>query len=231
NKDARKEWNFKNINGYAVNGAVHYANALLQFTNYPDIIAIGMTGWRDDDTGELHHEIGVWYVSKNNLGAGQKVGEFTDLSFLADKNVDGFLNKIKLLNLPPEELEKIKASKEEEIDTRLSRLNNDIYQNEKGLGESDRVYLVVATVIATLGIPGKLAPLDKKELTSSTEEDLRDGDIIFRKIRNFLRLKAVPETKREMILRSLQNTLWTENINKPVNGESQLKRVFVKVVD
>ncbi|HHY7859347.1 TPA: N-6 DNA methylase, partial [Escherichia coli] len=231
NKDARKEWNFKNINGYAVNGAVHYANALLQFTNYPDIIAIGMTGWRDDGTGELHHEIGVWYVSKNNLGAGQKVGEFTDLSFLADKNVDGFLNKIKLLNLPPEELEKIKASKEEEIDTRLSRLNNDIYQNEKGLGESDRVYLVVATVIATLGIPGKLAPLDKKELTSSTEEDLRDGDIIFRKIRNFLRLKAVPETKREMILRSLQNTLWTENINKPVNGESQLKRVFVKVVD
>ncbi|MGM1236367.1 restriction endonuclease subunit M, partial [Escherichia coli] len=86
--------------------------------NYPDIIAIGMTGWRDDGTGELHHEIGVWYVSKNNLGAGQKVGEFTDLSFLADKNVDGFLNKIKLLNLPPEELEKIKASKEEEIDTR-----------------------------------------------------------------------------------------------------------------
>lgn len=60
---------------------------------------------------------------------------------------------------------------------------------------------------------------------------MRDGDIIFRKIRNFLRLKAVPETKREMILRSLQNTLWTENINKPVNGESQLKRVFVKVVD
>ncbi|MWP28182.1 restriction endonuclease subunit M, partial [Escherichia coli] len=135
----------KNINGYAVNGAVHYANALLQFTSYPDIIAIGMTGWRDDDTGELHHEIDVWYVSKNNLGAGQRVGEYTDLSFLADKNVDGFINKIKLLNLPPEELEKIKASKEDEIDTRLSRLNNDIYQNEKGLGESDRVYLVVAT--------------------------------------------------------------------------------------
>ncbi|WP_236942369.1 HsdM family class I SAM-dependent methyltransferase, partial [Escherichia sp. MOD1-EC6158] len=231
NKDSRKEWNFKNINGYAVNGAVHYANALLQFTNYSDIIAIGMTGWCDDDTGELHHEIGVWYVSKNNFGAGQKVGEYTDLSFLADKNVDGFINKIKLLNLPPEELEKIKASKEEEIDTRLSRLNNDIYQDEKRLGESDRVYLVVATVIATLGIPRKLTPLDKSELVSSMEEGERDGDIIFRKIRNFLRLKALPETKREMILRTLQNTLLTENINKPVNGESQLKRVFVKVVD
>ncbi len=190
-----------------------------------------MTGWCDDDTGELHHEIGVWHVSKNNLGAGQKVGEYTDLSFLADKNVDGFINKIKLLNLPPEELEKIKTSKEEEIDTRLSRLNNDIYQSEKGLGENDRVYLVVATVIATLGIPGKLSPLDKCELVSSTEEGERDGDIIFRKVKNFLTIKNVPGTKRDMILRTLQNTLWTENINKPVNGESQLKRVFSKVID
>jgi hypothetical protein len=31
----------KNINSYAVNGAVHYANALLHYTNYTDIIAIG----------------------------------------------------------------------------------------------------------------------------------------------------------------------------------------------
>ncbi|MCV0727139.1 N-6 DNA methylase, partial [Escherichia coli] len=231
NKDSRKEWNFKNINGYAVNGAVHYANALLQFTSYPDIIAVGMTGWRDDDTGELHHEIGVWHVSKNNLGAGQKVGEYADLSFLSASNFDDFINKVSLLNLSPEELEKIKASKEEEIDTRLSRLNNDIYQNEKGLGENDRVYLVVATVIATLGIPGKLTPLDKSELVSSTEEGERDGDIIFRKVKNFLAIKGVPETKRGIILRTLQNTLWTENINKPVNGESQLKRVFIKVVD
>lgn len=231
NKDSRKEWNFKNINGYAVNGAVHYANALLQFTNYPDIIAVGMTGWCDEGTGMLHHEIGVWHVSKNNLGAGQEVGKYADLSFLSAENFDDFTDKVSLLNLPPEELEKIKASKEDEIDTRLSRLNNDIYQNEKGLGENDRVYLVVATVIATLGIPGKLTSLDKSELVSSVEEDERDGDIILRKVKNFLTLKGVPRTKRDMILRALQNTLWTENINKPVNGESQLKRVFVKIVE
>ncbi|ELF2536283.1 N-6 DNA methylase, partial [Escherichia coli] len=200
-------------------------------TSYPDIIAIGMTGWRDEDTGKLHHEIGVWHVSKNNLGAGQKIGEYVDLSFLSSSNFDEFINKVSLLNLSVEELEKIKTSKEEEIDTRLSRLNNDIYQSEKGLGENDRVYLVVATVIATLGIPGKLSPLDKRELVSSTEEGERDGDIIFRKVKNFLTIKNVPGTKRDMILRTLQNTLWTENINKPVNGESQLKRVFSKVID
>ncbi len=231
NKDAKKAWNFKNINGYAVNGAVHYANALLQFTSYPDIIAVGMTGYLDEDTSQLHHEIGVWHVSRNNLGAGQKVGEYADLSFLSAENFDDFIDRVSLLNFSREELEKIKASKDEEIDTRLSRLNNDIYQNEKGLGENDRVYLVVATVISTLGIPGYLMPLDKRELMSSTEEGERDGDIIVRKVKNFLKIKSVPVTKREMILRTLQNTLLTENINKPVNGESQLKRVFIKVVD
>lgn len=73
--------NFRNINGYAVNGAVHYANALLHHTSYTDIISIGVTGYKDA-SDQLRHEIGVYYVSKSNLGVGQKIGEYTDLSFL-----------------------------------------------------------------------------------------------------------------------------------------------------
>ncbi len=57
---------FKNINSYAVNGAVHYANALLHHTSYTDIIAIGMTGYKDD-SGKIIHQIGVYYVSKKIL--------------------------------------------------------------------------------------------------------------------------------------------------------------------
>lgn len=72
NRTSKNEPNFKNINSYAVNGAVHYANALLHHTSYTDIIAIGMTGHKDE-TGKIHHTIGVYYVSKSNLGAGQKV--------------------------------------------------------------------------------------------------------------------------------------------------------------
>lgn len=34
-----------------------------------------------------------------------------------------------------------------------------------------------------------------------------------------------------MIVRTLKNTLLTDNINKVVNGESQLKRVFSKIID
>ncbi len=52
NRNAKNEPIFKNINGYAVNGAVHYANAVLHHTAYTDIIAIGMTGHKDENTAK-----------------------------------------------------------------------------------------------------------------------------------------------------------------------------------
>ncbi len=230
NKTAKNEPNFKYINSYAVNGAVHYANALLHYTSYTDIIAIGMTGYKDE-FGKIQHQIGVYYVSKKNLGVGQKVGEFTDFSFLAPKNFDSFIEQVEALSLTQEELDKLKEKREQEITASLTKLNNDIYQNEKGLGENDRVYLVAASIIATLGIPGKVAPLEKEELKSLEEEGNTDGDIILRKIKAFLKEKQLPQAKKALIIRTLQNTLSSENINKAENGESQLKRVFTKIVD
>lgn len=230
NKTAKNESNFKHINSYAVNGAVHYANALLHHTSYTDIIAIGMTGYKDE-FGRIQHQIGVYYVSKKNLGAGQKVGDFTDFSFLAPKNFDSFIEQVEALSLTQEELDKLKEKREQEITASLTKLNNDIYQHEKGLGENDRVYLVAASIIATLGIPGKVAPLEKDELKSLEEEGNTDGDIILRKIKAFLKEKQLPQAKKDLIIRTLQNTLSSENINRAENGESQLKRVFTKIVD
>lgn len=230
NKTAKNQPDFKNINSYAVNGAVHYANALLHYTSYTDIIAIGMTGFKNE-SGNIEHSIGVYYVSKSNFGIGQKVDDYTDLSFLKKENFDKFIEKVKNLQLTQEEIEKLKEQREQEINASLVKLNNDIYQNEKGLGESDRVYLVAASIIATLGVPNKVAALEKSDLKSSSEDGNRDGDIILRKIKAFLNEKNLPNEKRDLIVRTLQNTLTTDNINKAENGESQLKRVFTKIVD
>lgn len=230
NRNAKNEPIYKNINSYAVNGAVHYANALLHYTSYTDIIAIGITGYKDEN-GNLIHLMGVYYVSKSNYGVGQKIDDYTDLSFLKKENFDSFIEKIRNLQLSPKELEELKEKREKEIDASLVKLNNDIYQNEKGLGENDRVYLVAASIISTLGIPGKVASLEKSDLKSSSEAGNKDGDIMVRKITAFLNEKNLPKEKRELIIRTLQNTLTTDNINKVENGESQLKRVFTKIVD
>ena len=231
NKTSKNEPNFKNIKDFAVNGAVHYANAILHHTSYTDIIAIGMTGHKDG-SGKIKHEIGVYFVSKNNFGVGQKVDDFLDFSFLSPQNFDAFIEKVKTLSLSQEELDEIKEQKEREIDISLKNLNNDIYENEKGLGENDRVYLVAASIIATIGIPGKVPPLEKSDLKSSSETgNNTDGKIVMRKIEDFLDEKDIPKDKKDLILRTLQNTLTTANINKIKNGESQLKRVFTKIID
>ena len=189
-----------------------------------------MTGYKTE-AGKLEHEIGVYYVSKSNFGIGQKIDNYTDFSFLKKSNFDKFIEKVKRLKLTPDEIEKLKEQREREINASLVKLNNDIYQNEKGLSERDRVYLVAASIIATLGVPGRVAALEKSELKSSTETGNRDGDIILRKIKAFLDEKNLPQEKRDMIVRTLQNTLTTDNINKVETGESQLKRVFTKIVD
>lgn len=231
NTTSKNEPNYTNIKNYAVNGAIHYANAILHYTNYTDIISIGITGYKDENE-ELKHLIGVYLVSKDNFGIGQEIGNFTDLSFLKNENFTNFIeNDMKKLSLSLEELERIKELKEKEIDASLIKLNNDIYKNEQGLGENDRVYLVAASIIATLGIAGKVAPLEKADLKSSNEEGNKDGDIILRKIETFLKEKKIPENKRKIIERTLANTLTNENINKVKNGESQLKRVFSKIID
>lgn len=230
NRTSKNEPNYKNINSYAVNGAVHYANAILHYTSYTDVIAIGVTGYKKEN-GKIEHSIGVYYVSKDNLGIRQEVGKYTDHSFLRKENFNDFIKKVKELSLSSEELEALKDKREKEINASLVKLNNDIYANEKGLSENDRVYLVSASIMATLGIPGEVSPLEKFDLKSSKEEGSTDGEIIVRKIEAFLKKKNLPKTKQDLIVRTLKNTLLSDNINKPVNGESQLKRIFSKIVD
>lgn len=230
NINSKGEINFKNIKEYAVNGAIHYSNAILHHTTFEEIIAIWVTGYKDK-IWNIHHQIWVYFVSKENLGIGQKVWEFSDLSFLKDENFDNFIEKVKTLHLSEEELEKVKEQREKEIDKSLKDLNNDIYQNEEWLGENDRVYLVAASIIATLWIAWKVPVLEKDDLKSQDFEWGRDWDIILNRIKAFLGEKKIPEDKKNLIIRTLSNTLLTENINKVINWETQLKRVFTKIVD
>lgn len=111
NKKDKNEPNYTNIKSYAVNGAIHYANAILHYTSYTRIIAIGVTGYKDE-FGKLQHEIGVYYVSadKNNLGFGQRVEDYTDLSFLKPSHFDEFVEKLNELSLTQAEIDNSKKS-------------------------------------------------------------------------------------------------------------------------
>ena len=93
------------------------------------------------------------------------------------------------------------------------------------------MYLVAASIIATIGIPGKVPVLEKQDLKSSPMKGGTDGDILMTRVRAFLEEKNLPREKQNLIIRTLENTILSENLNKIENGETQLKRVFSKIVD
>lgn len=83
------EPNYQNISKYAVNGAIHYANAILNYADsYKEVVAIGVNGY-DEARTEIH-EVDVWYVSKDNLFVAKHVGSYEDISFLLKENVKFF---------------------------------------------------------------------------------------------------------------------------------------------
>ncbi|MGL2660992.1 N-6 DNA methylase [Helicobacter pylori] len=227
---------YKNIREYALNGALHYANAILHHTNYTECIAIGITGYKDNK-GDIRSQIAVYYVNKSNLGMGIDVSKgeqtYSDLSFLSRKHFNDFVKRLDTLSLSDEDLERIREKKNQEIEDCLTRLNNDIfYKKEKlSLSEEDRLYLVVASIIANLGISNLVAPLKKEDLKSSDEVHQRDGDIMLRKIQSFLEHKHLPQEKKQSIISLLEPLLKNENDNKAIDGESRLKRCFSEIVD
>ncbi|GAA7087130.1 hypothetical protein VN0427_11480 [Helicobacter pylori] len=108
------EPHYKNIREYALNGALHYANAILHHTSYTECIAIGITGYKDDKGG-ICSQIAVYYVNKSNLGMGVDVSKgeqgYNDLSFLSRKHFNDFIKRVDTLSLSDEDLERIREKK------------------------------------------------------------------------------------------------------------------------
>lgn len=225
------EPNYKNISDYAVNGAVHYANAILRYSSYSDVIAIGITG-SEDLNGQVFLEIGVYYVSPKNLGVGQEIGKYTDLSFLKPSNFDAFIQKIEQLSLSKLELDLLHKKREDQIEDALTKINEHLFNQQKNISALARIHLVSASIMANLGVPNKVVPLEVKDLKSSQEEGLTDGEIIIRKIKAFLKYKNIPERKQTQIINNLSLTILDEGLSiEHKKGESLLKSLFSKIID
>lgn len=225
------ELNYKNISDYAVNGAVHYANAILRYSSYSDVIAIGITG-SENLSGKILLEIGVYYVSPKNLGVGQEIGKYTDLSFLKPENFDAFIQKIEQLSLSKSELELLHKKREDQIEDALTKINEHLFNQQKNISALARIHLVSASIMANLGVPNEVAPLEVKDLKSSQEEGSTDGEIIIRKIKAFLKYKNIPERKQTQIINNLSLTILDDGLSiQHKKGESLLKSLFAKIID
>jgi len=69
--------------------------------------------------------------------------------------------------------------------------------------KNDIVCLVAVSIIVVIGISEKVAPLKKSDLKYSSKKGNSDGDIIIRKIKEFLNEKKLYEDKKELIIKTL----------------------------
>lgn len=219
------------ISKFALNGAVHYAEAIVNGTkSYPEVIAIGVNGWMDA-SGKLQTEMAVYYVAKDNFCIPKRIDDYTDLSFLAKKNLPEFLDKIAAIDLSEEDKEKKTREIENQIEIELKNLNQTM-QDKLAISENMRVTMVSGMIMAGLGVEGEVAALDVTELKGSLGKSSHDGAIILNRIDDFLASKDLPEEKHKVIMDVL-SSVFTGNrsLYVPKNGESPLKTVYVVVHD
>ena len=229
NLTKKGEPNFTNIAKYAVNGAVHYANAIMRHTTYKEVLAIGVNGYKDS-LENIIYEVSVWYLSRKNLFYPKKVAQYSDISFLQPTHQHTLLELIANIDLTEEEIEKLKSSLEDDIERKLKDLNQKM-QDELQIVVNQRVQLVTGLIMAGLGVKNedgtiKVHPLREDELRGDMDAENNDGVVIMHKIKSYLKDKNLPTEKIDMIEGILNVVFKNSHLEVPINGESKLHTLY-----
>lgn len=213
-----------NIDKYAVNGAVHYANAILDYTSsYEECIAVGVNGYNEG--AKTFFEVAAFYISKKNSYIPKKIDDYQDMSFLLKENIEVLINKIDSLSLTDEEIELKTKEIENKIEIKLKELNQ-IMHDQLEISAKYRVGLITGMIMAGFGVEGKVSPLQISDLRGDMGRHSTDGDVVINKIRAFLEEKNIPEEKKTMIINDLTNVFTPASLSKPINGESKIKTIY-----
>lgn len=220
-------FNFNNISKYAVNGSIHYGNAILKETkSYNEVISIGVNGY--EEQGSLTVEIGAYYISKDNYNIPKKIDDYGDLSFLLNENIDTLLKQIENINLTATEIEQKTKEYENDIEIKLKKLNQTM-QDDLKISVGSRVELITGMIMAGLGVENKVAPLEINDLKGETGSKQNDGYVILNKISSFLDERNLPQEKKNMIVSDLSRVFIYSDLWKPKNGVSKLKSIYAIV--
>lgn len=106
----KDEPNYTAIQKYAVNGALHYGNAVLDEGTYDEVIVIGINGTSLSNDGRvIDPECKAYYVSKKNNRLPKLIDKITadDWSLLKLSNIDTLFDILDKLNLTDEEIEEL----------------------------------------------------------------------------------------------------------------------------
>ncbi len=228
-----KDGKYTAIENYAVNGAIHYANAILDEGTYKEVLAIGLNGY--EEKGQIIKEIATYYVSEDNARLPIYLEEYTNsLSFLHVKNIDKLINELNQATLSEEQKEVIKKTKHTELEKAVKNIHQKIYDDHEfktQLATNDKLLLFSGLIMASLSIDGS-KDLSLDDLKGNTNNKDHDGYVIINRIESFLNSRNSSKEKTDMIIRLLtqvfidNNTLWMPN-----NKESLIKKYYRDIIE
>lgn len=219
--------NYSSIMNYAVNGAVHYANAILDSRGYTEVIAIGINGTQMNADGSVQDaECRAYYISEKNNRVPKHIPELDkEWSLLKADNLDRFFAMLDKMTLTEKELEDLRQRTETALETKIKSIHQSLYDDPKlrtALTTNEKLYLFCGLIMVGLTTKG-VAPLDVNQFTGNDDQEDNDSTIIITRIRSFLKKKKCGDDKIRMILDLLQPVFKKETLWRPVNGESIYK--------
>lgn len=210
---------------------MHYARVVLQHSDYEEVIAVGLNGYKKPD-GSLETEFQAFYLSRNNELYPKLLDDVTDFSLFKETNLEHLVDLLDKVNLSEEELEKLKKEAESSLEKSIQKIHQSLYDDvdlKPHLTTDQKLYLFCGLIMAALPIKdvANLTPADLKGNKSARNND---GVTLYTRIEEFLKDRGTPDEKRQIILNLLGNIFSNEKLYKPVNGESKFKTLFAQVL-
>ena len=223
--------NYSVVQQYAVNGALHYGNAILASHAYDEVVVVGVNGSELDSSGQVKDpECRAYYVSRRNDCVPKLIDPF-DFSQMKGSNVDAFYKRLDLLSLTDKEREKLKRDREEALEESIKAIHQRIYDDadmKNLLGTNDKLYLFCGLIMAGLTTQG-VRPLEAADFHSNDDVDDNDGRLVLNRAKSFLRKKGCSSSKVDMVMGYLKPVFDKRDLWKPVNGESVVKSIYRQV--
>lgn len=222
--------NYNVVKSFAINGAMHYGQAILD-GGYDEVIIVGVNGCELDDGQVVNPECKAYYVSKKNNRIPKLISEITADDWSLFAHVDALFERLDQLNLTEAEIEALTNKTEAELEEKIKRIHQSLYddvQLKTALTTNEKLYLFCGLIMAGLQTAG-VRTLDVNDLHSNDSEHNNDGTIIISNIESFLHAKNAGSDKVKMISGLLQGVFTKAVLWKPKNGESLLKVLFHQV--
>lgn len=225
--------NYSAIQNFAVNGAVHYGLAIIENSNYNEVIVIGVNGTTLNTAGNVADpEFTAYYISKRNHRFPKLITKLdNNWSLLKPSVVDYLCTVLDDMSLTEEERAKIKENAEADLDSKIQEIHQSIYEDSRlktQLGTNEKLYLFCGLIMAGLTVDG-IAPLSSGDFKSNESESKNDGTEILDHINEFLKSKQCSDDKKEMITSLLSPIFKNKALWKPIKGESIIKELFLKI--